>query len=202
VTTNLDDRKRVIAAVAILAETFNRTMSDGAMEGYFLVLKELSEAELGHAVKRALGESKFMPTPAELLAFCGRGGTVALEDATAEAWEAVRTAMVRHGYTHSVDFGPLVNAVVRNIGGWLELNDKTIDELVWVRKDFERLYEAFAAKPADGLNGDALRGAFGGVPVRIPIGGKKPLPALTDGARNAVSGVVRDIAKAMEKREP
>jgi hypothetical protein len=200
-TADLTSKQRFVAAMAVLSETFNRPLSDGAVEGYWLVLNDLSSEDLGRAIKRALSEAKFMPTPGELLTFAGHDQRQAQAALIAQSWEAIRTAMRKYGYTTSVDFGSLVNAVVRNLGGWLELCAKTIDELVWVRKDFERLYEAFSAKPLDGINGDPLRGQFGGAPVRIAIGGVVAPLQIADGKRSAVADLVRGIATGQNRLE-
>lgn len=201
-TQELTPRKRVTAAVTMLAETFRQTLGAGALEGYWIALRDLTAEELAHATGRAVREGRFMPTPAELLELAGWGGTRASAIAAAQAWEAVRTAMDRHDYTTSVDFGPLVNAVVRNLGGWVALCDKSVPDLVWVRKDFERLYSDFGSKPPESLNGAPLRGQFGGAPVRIAIGGVMPPLQITDGGRNAVRDVVRGIADAQDRRKP
>lgn len=195
-TPNLTPKQQLVAAVTMLAETYRQPITSAALEGYWLALRDLSAQELAAATTRALRESKFMPNPSELRDFAGKS----LDAEMAAAWEAVRTAMDRHDYTTSVDFGPLVNAIVRNLGGWVALCDKGIDALVWVRKDFERIYEAFKAKPAEALHGEPLRGAFGGEPVRVAIAGKLPPLSLADRSRNAVADVVRAIANEQERR--
>jgi hypothetical protein len=190
-------REAFATSMAVLAASFNRELPGPAIEGYWLALQDLSEAELAAATKRALAECRFMPAPVELLALAGRARSLVAD--TAQAWEAVRTAMDRHDYTASVDFGPLVNAVVRNIGGWDALCRASLPDLVWRRKDFERVYEAFASKPADQLNGEYHRGALKGPPVRIAIGGKLPpkqIEAATDVVALNARGVVRALADA------
>lgn len=135
-----------------------------------------------------------MPTPAELLELASAGGPRALAAEIAEAWGAVRAAMDRHDYTTSVDFGTLVNAVVNNLGGWQQLCDKSIPDLVWERKKFEELYAAFRAKPPGEMpDAGFCRGSFGGAPVRIAIGGSKPLIAI-EAPKNGAHQLVRDLA--------
>lgn len=57
---------RFLQALTMLAESYRATMSDAAMEGYWMALQDVPDAEMGIASKRALMECKFMPTPAEL----------------------------------------------------------------------------------------------------------------------------------------
>lgn len=185
-------RAKFTAAMAVLTETFNREMSQAANSAYWLVLEDLSAEEISRATTRALAECRFMPAPSELLTFAGRTDpAVAKQLAAAEAWEAVRSAIRRESYTAGVDFGELVNAVVRNLGGWRALCDKSTDELTWVRKEFERVFALFATKSPGSLNGAAHGGAFGGETVRIPIAGVMP-----DGTPriSATSAVVRALA--------
>lgn len=183
-------------AIGILAATFNREISTDGIKGYRIALRDLTRNELSTATKRALTESRFMPSPAELRAFAGKNRVAEI----AEAWEAVRRAVDRHDYTDSVDFGPLVNAVVRNVGGWQRLCALDREALdVWARKEFERIYEAFAPKDPATLNGAPHRGALGGRPVRIAIGGKLPPAPLAEDRQSPAGqlrAVVRDLAEA------
>lgn len=188
----------IAAAVTMLSETFRQPLSDAAAQGYLLALEDLTVDEVGMVCKRALRESKFMPSPAELLAFAGKTGAKVMEARIADAWDAVRGAMDKHDYTTSVDFGPLVNAVVRSTGGWVELCAKSIPDLVWVRKEFARLYEAFAEKDTATLRGEPLRGSFGGVPVRVPIGGVTP-PLALPAKRGEVADTVRALADKLSQ---
>jgi len=190
------NRERFVAAMAMLSGVFNRQLSDEAVEGYWLVLKAVPMDDLARATRKALAECRFMPTPAELLELSGCGGPRALVAEVAVAWGAVRAAMDRHDYTTSVDFGPLVNAVVHNLGGWVQLCAASIPELEWRRKKFEEVYAAFKAKPIGELPSSTFcRGSFGGAPVSIAIGGVLP-PKMIAEKSNGVPEVVRQLADA------
>jgi hypothetical protein len=185
-------REAMVTSVTLLAANFNRETSAPLFESYWLVLSDLGPEELAVATRRALAECKFMPTASELLTLSGHGRSVVFD--AAQAWEAVRRAIDKHDYTTSVDFGALVNAIVRNIGGWMRLCDLPREDLdVWARKEFERLYTEFANKDAATLHGEPLAGSFGGVPVRVPIGGKMP-PLALPAPKNAISSLVRNLA--------
>lgn len=193
-------QQAIAAAVTTLSETHRQPLSDAAAQAYLIGLDDLTHEQLSVAMKRAIRESKFMPSPAELRAFAGVGGPQAIEQAAAEAWEAVRSAMDRHDYTVSVDFGPLVNAVIRNLGGWGWLCDQKLTALPFVRKDFERVFGLLASKPAESLNGEPLRGSMGGIPMRVQIG-KQPLrPALPASGEGASADVRRLVGKMAEGR--
>jgi len=174
----------LVTAVTILADTFRQQISVAAMQGYSLALEELSPEEIHEATRRALRECRFMPTPSEVLALAGKGGPRQVVAEMALAWEAVRQARRVHSWTTGVDFGPLVNAVVRNLGGWLEFCGKPDSSMVWERKRFEEIFLAFSDKPPGTLHGEPLDGEFGGV-VRVAIGGasnhRRELPGVGEG---------------------
>lgn len=160
------------ASIALLAGALDKEISTAGLQAYEIALGDLSTGELAIATERALRECRFMPSPAELRRLCGRPTADAQ---AAEAWEAVRQAVDVHDYTASVDFGPLVNAVVRNLGGWDRLCRLSREALnVWARKEFERVYLAFAPKNPMSLNGEPHRGAFRGPPIPVRIGGRLP----------------------------
>ena len=190
----ISPRDALRAGLASLAIAFNRPADKELATVYWLALRDLTAEEIGVAVERALGQCRFFPPPAALRALAGKDHRAAV----AEAWEAVRRAVDVHDYTTSVDFGPLVNAVVRNIGGWQRLCALDREALdVWARKEFERIFEAFAPKDPGALNGAPHRGAFGGAPVRIAIGGKLPPRMLREDPRSnagQLRSLVRELA--------
>jgi hypothetical protein len=171
---NDSHRPAFAKGIGALALSFGRPIDQPLLEAYWLLLRDLDLEQFVAAVVAAGKTLKWFPKPVEILELAGAGptATAALRKAAiAQAWEAVRTAMDRYDYTHSVDFGPLVNAVIRNLGGWQYLCSRSLRDLVWDRKKFEELYEAFAVSRCE-LRGDPLSGRFGGEPVRIAIPGQ------------------------------
>jgi hypothetical protein len=192
----MTNRQAIATALAILGNTFDRKLTPPAVEGFNIALGDLTETELAAATKRALLECKFMPAPSEFRAFARPPRDLARE--TALAWEAVRRAMDAHDYTASVDFGPLVNAVVRNLGGWQALCAASVPDLVWRRKDFERVYALFAPIDPSMLHGAPLRGALNGPILVVEIEGQpsslRALPEASSETRLAAAALVRELA--------
>lgn len=196
----MTNREAFATALAVLASTFNRVLDPAAIEGYWLALGDLDEGEYKAAIARALREIKFMPTPAELLAFARPPRNIAVE--AAEAWEAVKGAIQRYDYTvATIDFGPLVNTVLRSMGSWEWLCEQGEDAMVWRRKDFDRLYEAFASRP-EAWRSTPLIGCLEGRlsdgydrNVRVAIAGKMP-PLALEAAPNPMQDLVRKLAAA------
>ncbi len=187
-----------VSGLTALFELFDRTPSDPLIELYWQALgSQMSETQFSAACAKASRACKYMPKPAELLEFAGIGGKLDMSAKKAQAWEAVETAMRLHDYTTPVDFGTLVNACVRNMGGWVRLCDRSVQELVWERKRFEELYEAFSLQPFHAINGEPLTGAFPGTPVRVAIGGVVPENRKQIGSERL--NVVRELADAKSR---
>lgn len=194
-------RETFAGGMATLGSAFNRAVEKTLLDGYWIALESLTESEMGSAFARALTESKFMPVPSELLGFAGKYRNLTAESAT--AWAAVRAAIRTHDYTvASIDFGPLVNTVLRCMGPWEWLCEQSDDDMVWRQKDFERFYVAFAGGPEAALRPEPLTGwgagRVGCANVRISIDGK-PLPLALPPAPNPVSDIVRELADSKSK---
>ncbi len=138
-----------------------------------------------------------MPVPAELLTYSGRQPRDIGAEATL-AWDAVRRAMDALDVYGNPDFGPLVNAVVRNLGGWVYLCEQKLSELEWRRKDFERIYRTWAEKDSSVLpDGGPLFGKWKAAPVtRIQINGLPVSRPALAAPKTEVSDVVRELAEA------
>jgi len=135
------ERRDLVRLIAALAATFNREADEAMFEGYELGLCDLPVPAVKLAVGRAIRECKFMPTVAELRELSGE---LLPQDRAILAWDVFSKAVPRHGYTASVDFeDPLINATIRNLGGWERCCSLQPDEFdKWLRKDFERTYQA------------------------------------------------------------
>jgi len=191
----MNKTQTTVSAVTMLSEYFRQPLTEAALEAYLIGLDELSQEQVGMVAKRAIRESKFMPSAAELLAFAGKGGPQVLAAEIAEAWTAARWARRVHSYTTGVDFGPLVNAVIRSMGGWLVFCGHNDDALeAFERKKFETAYAAFRARSELGAMGEPLRGEFGGI-ERVAIGGRAPARQL-EAKPAPVTSLVRELADA------
>lgn len=147
---NNSDRAKFVTAIEALAASFRTEVSEALLEGYWLALDDLTLAAVGLSVKRAMRECTFMPTAHELR---GLSGEVRIEHRSILAWDAFESAVRLHGGYASVDFDdPIINATVRNLGGWERCCDLSAEEFdKFLRKDFERVYAALFASgvPAD-----------------------------------------------------
>jgi hypothetical protein len=181
------DRAAFVVAIEALAATLRQETSQALFTGYWLGLKDLPLANVQAAVARALRQCKFMPSVSELRELAGE---MRPDQRAVVAWDAFYGAVRTVGWYGSVRFDdPVIHATVRNLGGWCKVIERIEDEDStdkWVRKDFERVYQALAetgigAEQAQPLIGhanaqNALKGhhEFVEEPVLITTG----LPAL------------------------
>jgi hypothetical protein len=156
-------------------ETFGVTPTPGQVLGYQMGLEGLPLEDIERAVARALRERKFMPKPSELRELAGE---MTPETRAVIAWSAVKRAVHSVGAYGCPDFDdPVVNATVRNMGGWVELCGRDADTFeTFTRKDFERVYRRlYDVAESLGDRAAPLRGIFDQPAVRIKVG----LPPLT-----------------------
>lgn len=164
------DQPQFTELIQALAACFRVDPSPALYEGYWLGLRNLSVEDVSRAVSTAIGTGKRMPYPAELRELAGEAPVSML---AVQAWAVLRQSAARVGAYESVDFGPILNATIRAMGGWQrfcceELND-------FVRKDFERTFSAFATMGVGEEQGRHLVGLHemsnrgGGFEVKPPV---------------------------------
>jgi hypothetical protein len=136
--------KSIDEVVTLLAEAFGQKVTPIRLMAYEAGLSDVPLSALNAAVVRAIRESRFMPTVAELRELCGVvSGRIEAKDRPLLAWEAVRRAISRVGAYDSPNFAdPVIHAVLRSMGGWTQVCDWTLDEMPWREKEFKAAYAA------------------------------------------------------------
>lgn len=111
-----------------------------ALRGYDLAA--VADALNRHAVNPDNG--RFLPLPADIVKLIG-GSTL---DSALLAFAKVDRALREVGSYRSVVFDdPLIHAVLRDMGGWVQLAQKTEKEWPFVAKEFENRYRGYALRP-------------------------------------------------------
>ena len=133
--------------IRALAANWRMEPTEALFMGYWLGCEGMTDADLSRAASRALRECSRMPDAHELRKL---GGEVQVDTAATLAWSKVLRAISQYGAYKSLDFGPVVNATIRSLGGWVELCSRDSDDLrEWGRKDFERTYVRLAQVSMD-----------------------------------------------------
>lgn len=170
------DVKAFRAAITALAVTFGKEATEELFDAYMFGLSDIGIEAIKSAAVAAIKQCEFMPKPVELRRLAGEQTH---EQRAIAAWGDVLRAVPRGAYKH-IDFGdPLINATVRNLGGWPTFVGRFTDEESekWVRLEFLKAYQAFASSGVDGeacepLPGLSQQTSVGGqlcapVPLRI-----------------------------------
>lgn len=192
-------QERFTAALVVMASSYNRELHPAALEGYWIGLQDLSDDQMRAGMGRALRDwaGRFMPTAPELRALAlGKATGEQRKRLASVSWEIVRAAMDKYDYTSSVDFGPLTNTVVRNMGGWQWLCNRSPRDLTFDRQKFEELHSLFVDTKLDGRRAAPLAGVFGGKPVLFTIPGEPERRVALPEGDNDVLTLVRDLANS------
>lgn len=144
-----NERAEFVLLIEALAAAFRAETTQAFLEGYWLGLEDLELKAVKHAVVSAMRQCKFLPSMAELRELAGM---MVSADRALVAWAAFRKALNRHGYYDTVRFDdPILNATVRNLGGWIQVSVET-EEMstrefeTFYRKKFEQIYAAFCRR--------------------------------------------------------
>lgn len=123
-----------------LAATFGRDLSPTLLRVYGDQFGDWSAEAWAHVVNRACADLKFWPKPVELaeMAAVSRG------DAVERAWGVVEQALRSVSRYRSIDFGPVVNAAIRHIGGWEKLCNTPTAELHFRQQDFRKALDMYS----------------------------------------------------------
>ena len=134
---NKKDYKKFKDLIKTLADVFNKGQvpEPTTVEIYFNVLKDLQIDQVEAAVIGLLKDRVYtgFPLPAHI-----RGKVRVQGKPTAvEGWAKVMKCL--EGGPIPID--PVITKTVANLGGYEKLGLTSYDQLVWVGKDFERLYD-------------------------------------------------------------
>lgn len=154
-------KSEIIALLAPLVKLHKADVDADTLNLYALSLDDLTPDQMKTAVMRSLREHKWFPKPVELRELAGVRPSL---DAQAEdAFELVSQARDEagaNGAYRSVNFGPVTNRVVRQMGGWPEV--WKMDDREWVDWGRKRFIEEWKNFSAMGGSGPALLpGALG-----------------------------------------
>jgi len=142
------DAERFDAGMRALGETFQKEPTAFQQEIYFQTLQDLTVEQFEKACIQIIKTRTItgtFPLVAEIREAV-KGGEESVEARIAIAWDMLMYAVERHGHYDSVRFDdPIIHTILKSWGGWLQWSGTvTNDELKWARKDFEKLYRAYA----------------------------------------------------------
>lgn len=163
----------------------------------WMVVSEFPFADVERAIKELVLRPGYMPKPADLReAVEGK-----VEGRAIAAWADVQKAMPLGAYKH-IDFeDPLINAVIRSLGGWPSMFDQcaTAESEKWFRHNFIKDYMAMDHR---NMNAEACR-PLAGISQAEVVNGKKgdPVPRRI-GCDDARKRIAESIDKPSVKLGP
>lgn len=145
-------REEFARCMAVLEASYPRTakLSQQQLVVWFDNLSDLTGNQLRHAVATAVREGDDWPTISKLRRYADSTG-INSKDRPLAAWQAVRASISKVGGYESPHFDdPVVNAVIRELGGWPAVCETPSSEMHWLEKRFCATYAAlFNAKLPD-----------------------------------------------------
>lgn len=142
-----------------LLELRSMNVGDAGWELWYKALEDLPISEFTSAVLEwaRTAMPKDYPTPGALRRLCPSG--MHDDDRANRAWDIAKKAMRLHGHHDSVDFDDwLINATIRQMGGWEAFGEWPIDEDKWKKREFSQLYQSIARHGRG--DGSPLLGSF------------------------------------------
>lgn len=132
----------IAQCVYVLAEAFRQKTTPVTITAYELGLSSIPIDTIKRAVAVAVRDCRFMPSVQELRGLCGVAiGGIDDRDKPLLAWQAVRDAVRRVGGYASPEFeDKTIHAVIRELGGWVDLCNTSTEDMQWVEKRFMASY--------------------------------------------------------------
>lgn len=144
------DVDRFRALLTALAESKGKQLSDAQFDLWWAAVRDMDIATFERAINAnfRLGD-RFMPSAGELRQLVEGSN----QDRAALAWDRVSNAILSHGTYTTVAFDdPAIHATIASMGGWIAFGQREADD--FTRKEFERVYRAFAQRVGvDGVRG-------------------------------------------------
>lgn len=132
-----------------LCEVYDKEPTKALMEIYFSILQHLDPEVFKQCIMGLLANRVYpsFPKPAEIL----ESTLVDTDALVLGAWSKLSETMARVGAYESVLFDdPIITRFIEmQRGGWQGLCQTTFDDMVWVRKDFEKFYVAMVRTKAE-----------------------------------------------------
>ena len=159
--------------LAAYANTLRHDISADAIEIWWRKMERFDLEAIAKAFSKHTDQSKFFPSPSEILALL----EPQRERSPLLAWAEVERTISKHGAYATVQFDPVTNAVIQDMGGWACLCHQNLDE-PWTQKEFERRYGEYQqhgvnySTPLQGLveQNNRLKGYHDHIPEPVLIG--------------------------------
>lgn len=127
-----------------LAELYGRELSKPALKLYLQIVSKYPfdavKRAMASYLENASGKASFFPKPGDIIALIDGNP----DDRASQAWAEVLEALERVGTYASIKFrDPIINACIKELGGWTRLGQLDFHTLEFLGNEFRRLYRQF-----------------------------------------------------------
>jgi len=140
-------RQEFAQGIALLTGSVGKPMPDKQLAAWYALLSDLTPEQLKRGIVETLHTHQYagFPPLGTVRINALAGTQVSAKDRPLAAWQAVRDAIRRVGAYDSPDFADtVINATVRELGGWVSVCDTLSEEMQWLEKRFCALYSALS----------------------------------------------------------
>jgi hypothetical protein len=139
-------KKQIIDQLVILAEAFGLSINEARMNIYADMLADLPTEKIRAGIVYLIKNRIFagnLPTVAEIREAAEE--RIPIETRAAIAWDKFRYALENHCPYDSVKFDdPIISHIISIWGDWTGMGDWTESQTPYRRREFAKLYEAYA----------------------------------------------------------
>lgn len=170
----MDNEVRIIKSVTTMFAAFDKADEKLRIGIYVEMLKEFPADAIDMACKKAILESKFLPSIAELVAnlkdLAGAINEEARVKTWEEAWGEIQSAMysTQWGKTPKWSTPEIASAV--NAFGWHDLHTAEARDMATIRAQIRRFYDEACQRISNKARNEALLGNGGNI---LGIGGRE-----------------------------
>jgi len=159
---NNEDSAKFKELITLISETCEMDFSEAKIKSWWAIFKDytISDFETGvYGYIRCPDEGMFKPKPSNIIKFItgtSKQNETEAKDRAEVAWLSVYEQIGRVGSygTLKLDDKRAI-AAVKAIGGWVDLTQRTYQELEWKKKAFFSAYDSFDRVPLEELPGNA-----------------------------------------------
>ena len=139
----VEDKKRFIQAMAIMAEAFQKSPSKGLSDIYWRVLADMGIADFERACLNLINLRKITGTFPLVAEIRDASVSGSLESKISTAWNKLLYAYENIGPYLPIAFDdPVITKIMEDWGGWANWSHGEIS-VKETRKEFEKLYKAY-----------------------------------------------------------
>lgn len=136
-----NERKEFTKILIMVAELFDKDLSENLINLYFHALKDLDISKIKTASSNLIKSATFFPKPVDFRnAIIGN-----VDDKSIEAWTKALNAKNKY---NSVKFDdPAIHSAIEAMGGWIKFcTMEDYKEESWQMKDFTKIYKSVAGR--------------------------------------------------------